>query len=130
MITLGVRDLQKSIGFYKDGLGLPMMKSPPGTAFFNLNGSWLGLSPIKHQAEEIGVELTETRFSGINLVHNVTSEDEVIQLTNKFYELGGQIIKAPIRADWGGFHAYCKDLDEHIWEIAHNPFFWVGPTSE
>lgn len=42
MITLGVRDLQKSIDFYEKGLGLPRMDSPPEVAFFTLNGTWLG----------------------------------------------------------------------------------------
>ena len=41
MITLGVRDLEKSVKFYKEGLGFPKMDSPPEVAFFTLNGSWL-----------------------------------------------------------------------------------------
>lgn len=28
---------------------------------------------------------------------------------------------------WGGYSGYIKDPDGHLWEIAHNPFFWVGP---
>ena len=34
MITLGVRDLARSVEFYQDGLGFPRMKSPPNVAFF------------------------------------------------------------------------------------------------
>ena len=43
MITLGVRDLKKSVEFYEKGLGFPRMESPPEVAFFTLNGTWLGL---------------------------------------------------------------------------------------
>jgi len=43
MITLGVNDLEKSVKFYKEGLGFPQMDSPPEVAFFTLNGSWPGL---------------------------------------------------------------------------------------
>ena len=41
--TLGVRDLEESVRFYEQGLGLPRMDSPPDVAVFTLNGSWLGL---------------------------------------------------------------------------------------
>ena len=34
MITLGVSDLDKSIKFYKEGLGFPRMESSPEIAFF------------------------------------------------------------------------------------------------
>ena len=33
MITLGVNDLEKSIKFYHEGLGLPKMESTPEVAF-------------------------------------------------------------------------------------------------
>jgi hypothetical protein len=44
MITLGVEGLGESIKFYENGLGLPKMDPPPGTAFFTLNGIWLVFS--------------------------------------------------------------------------------------
>ncbi len=34
MITLGVENLEKSVKFYKEGLGFPKMNSPPEVAFF------------------------------------------------------------------------------------------------
>ncbi|MFT4886991.1 MAG: catechol 2,3-dioxygenase-like lactoylglutathione lyase family enzyme [Pseudohongiellaceae bacterium] len=43
MITLGVGDIEKSVAFYRDGLGFPQLESPPEVAFFTLNGTWLGL---------------------------------------------------------------------------------------
>ncbi len=36
MITLGVSDLDKSIKFYKEGLGFPRMESSPEIAFLRL----------------------------------------------------------------------------------------------
>jgi len=34
LITLGVEDLDRSIAFYRDGLGLPLRDGPDGVAFF------------------------------------------------------------------------------------------------
>jgi catechol 2,3-dioxygenase-like lactoylglutathione lyase family enzyme len=39
IITLGVKDLEKSIHFYEHGLGLPRMPFEGNVAFFELSGS-------------------------------------------------------------------------------------------
>jgi predicted lactoylglutathione lyase len=39
--------------------------------------------------------------------------------------LGGKIIKPAQDTSWGGFSGYFADPDEHLWEIAWNPFFWI-----
>ena len=44
MVALAVKDLAVSREFYEKGLGFPRLDSPPSVAFFNLNGTWLGLS--------------------------------------------------------------------------------------
>jgi len=30
-------------------------------------------------------------------------------------------VKTPQKAFWGGYHAYFKDPDGHLWEVAWNP---------
>jgi len=30
----------------------------------------------------------------------------------------------------GGYSGYFKDPDGYLWEVAHNPHFWVGPEDE
>jgi uncharacterized glyoxalase superfamily protein PhnB len=41
---------------------------------------------------------------------------------------GATIVKPAQKAAWGGYHGYFRDPpDGHLWEIAYNPFMWVGP---
>ena len=127
MVALGVADLEASIRFYESGLGLPLMDGPPGVAFFNLNGTWLGLSPRDALAADATVNAAGSGFSGINLAHNVASESEVDALLEEAVAAGAKLIKKGSRADWGGYHGYFSDPDGHLWEVAHNPFVWIGP---
>lgn len=127
MITLGVSDLDKAVRFYRDGLGFPQMESPPSVAFFTLNGSWLGLYGWEDLAEDAQVNSRGDGFRGVTLAHNVHSEEEVDRIINVALSAGATLSKKAQKSDWGGYSGYFKDLDGHLWEVAHNPFFWVGP---
>ena len=129
MITLGVADLEDAVKFYELGLGFPKMDSPPGTAFFTLNGTWLGLYPRDLLAEDATVPASGNGFSGVTLSHNVTSEAEVEAVIRKAVEAGAKLVKPPQHVSWGGFSGYFEDSDGHLWEVAHNPHFWIGPES-
>ncbi len=129
MITLGVADLKKSIEFYKK-LGFPRMESPPTVAFFTLNGTWLGLYGRNALAEDANVSPEGDGFAGVSLSHNVKSEAEVDALMAEAEVAGAKITKPAQKAFWGGYHGYFKDLDGHLWEIAYNPFFWIGPEDQ
>ena len=130
MITLGVVDLETSIKFYQEGLGFPKMESPPGIAFFTLNGSWLSLYPRDSLAEDATVSPEGSGFSGFALAHNVSSEAEVDQIIQQAVSAGATLVKQPQKVFWGGYSAYFKDPDGYLWEIAHNPHFWVGPEDK
>lgn len=130
MITLGVRDLAAAIAFYEKGLGFPRMESPPEVAFFTLNGTWLGLYGREALAEDATVSANGEGFEGFTLAHNVTSESEVDQVVSQAVAAGATLVKKPRKVFWGGYSGYFKDLDGHLWEVAHNPLFWVGPPDE
>ena len=130
MITLGVADLERSIKFYRDGLGFPQLDSPPTVAFFTLNGSWLGLFPADELAEDANVEAEGSGFNSFALAHNVASEEEVRIVVDEALAAGATLAKEPQKVFWGGYSGYFKDPDGHLWEVAHNPFAWVGPTDD
>lgn len=130
MITLGVRDLAAAIDFYEKGLGFPRMDSPPEVAFFTLNGSWLGLYGREALAEEAQVGAEGNGFEGFSLAHNVSSENEVDAVVEQAVAAGATLVKKPQKVFWGGYSGYFKDLDGHLWEVAHNPLFWIGPSDD
>ncbi len=129
MITLGVRDLGASTKFY-EALGFPRMESPPEVAFFTLNGTWLGLYGREALAADANVSEDGQGFESFTLSHNVQSESEVDQVIQHAIEAGASLVKEPQKTSWGGYSSYFKDPDGHLWEIAHNPFFWVGPADD
>lgn len=127
MITLGVDDLDRSVNFYQKGLGFPKVDSSPGVAFFDLDGTWLGLYGRKALAEDAQVPFEISAFNSFALAHNLSSEQEVDQVFLEVIEAGGTSIKLPQKVFWGGYSGYFMDPDGHLWEIAHNPFMWIGP---
>lgn len=128
MITLGVRDLVAAVQFYETGLGFPRMPSPPEVAFFTLNGTWLGLYGRAALAEDAQVSSEGQGFAAFSLAHNVSSIAEVDAVMKQAVRAGATLVKSPQPVFWGGYSGYFKDLDGHLWEIAHNPLFWVGPS--
>jgi len=130
MITLGVRDLARAAQFYEEGLGFPRMDSPSEVAFFTLNGTWLGLYGREALAEDAEVSPEGGGFESFALAHNVRSEAEVDEVIAQAASAGATIVKQPEKVFWGGYSGYFADLDGHLWEVAYNPHFWVGPQDE
>lgn len=123
MITLGVRDLGAAIEFYEQGLGFPRMDSPPEVAFFALNGTWLGLYGREALAEDATVSPEGEGFRSFALAHNVNSAREVDDVMNQATAAGATLVKRPRKVFWRGYSGYFRDIDGHLWEVAHNPHF-------
>ena len=121
LITLGVRDVEKSRDFYI-GLGFKV-KLDGWTADFEMEGIRISLCKFNKLAEDINVNNppeTLNGFSGITLAYNLDSKEAVDEMYIKVQELGGNVEHAPEKArDWNGYHFYFRDLDGHYWEIAH-----------
>lgn len=130
MITLGVRNLKISIDFYEKGLGFPREGDEDNVAFFSLNGTWLGLYGREALAEDAQVESEGSGFSGFSLSHNVDSENDVDRVMSQALDAGAELVKTPQKVFWGGYSGYFKDPDGHLWEVAHNPFAWIGPKDD
>ena len=66
IITLGVTDLPRSVEFYRDGLGLPLLdENTESVAFFQNRGTWLALYPREALAADASVATEGSGFSGV-----------------------------------------------------------------
>lgn len=121
IITLGVRDLQKSRAFY-DSLGWKVATEfqAENIVFYNLNGFVLALYPLEKFSEETG-DITEPVGSKFTLAYNVDSKEYVDTALAEIEALGGKVQPA-IERFWGGYSGYFQDPDGHYWEVAFNPF--------
>jgi uncharacterized protein len=123
IITLGVKDLNKTLDFYEKGLGWKRSAaSQDNIIFFPLNGIVLALYPRDLLAEDATVSQDGNGFSGITLAYNTRSEKEVDDVIAKVKTLGATIVKDPQKVFWGGYSSYFKDPDGHLFEVAYNPF--------
>lgn len=132
MITLGVDDLEKSVAFYRDGLGLKTEGivgkefEHGAVAFFDLQASLkLAVWPRDSLAHDIGLPKTPRSATELSLGHNVNSKQEVDTVMAQAKSAGAKIIKQAGDTFWGGYAGYFQDPDEHVWEVVWNPQFVI-----
>ena len=122
LITLGVEDLARSREFYEK-LGFPLDEnSNENVAFFELEGTWLGLYLREELAKDATISLENNGSPRCTLAHNVSSPEEVDRILEHAVTCGAELIKEGQKVFWGGYSGYFKDPDGFLWEVAHNPF--------
>ena len=128
VITLAVSDLEASLAFYRDGMGLPT----PGiigtefedgaVVFFNMNDDLiLALYPRAALAKDARVSAGPPSPAEFAIGHIVKSKREVDALIEQAEKAGARITDPAHDRFWGGYSGYFQDLDGHLWEIARNP---------
>ena len=130
VITIAVDNLQRSLAFYRDGLGLSTAGiigtefEYGAVAFFDLqDGVKLAIWPRRSLAHDAGLPESPPSPTEFTLGHNVSSKEEVDAVMEQARLAGAAITKAPGDTFWGGYAGYFCDPDGHLWEVVWNPSF-------
>jgi len=132
LVTLGVADVSRATAFY-EALGWPLSSSsvPGEVSFFRTAGGLLALFGADALAADAMLDTGDAAavpaFRGVSLAVNVESESEVDAALAAAVAAGGRLVKPPSKTEWGGYNGYFADPDGHLWEVAHNPFWPIGP---
>lgn len=128
VITLAVSDLEKSLAFYRDGMGLPTQGivgtefEDGAVVFFDMNDDLiLALYPKAALAKDAKVPATPPSPTEFSIGHIVKSREEVDAVMEQAEKAGATITDPPHDRFWGGYSGYFQDPDGHLWEIAWNP---------
>ena len=132
LLTLGVDDLERSLAFYRDGLGL----ETPGivgtefehgaVVFFELEGGLkLALWPRRDIAHDTGLAETPPSPTELTIGHVVGSREAVDAVMREAAAAGATVTKPAGKTFWGGYAGYFQDPDGHLREVAWNPAWEV-----
>ena len=128
LVTLGVDDLERSLAFYRNGLGLKTEGivgkefEHGAVVFFDLQaGLKLALWPRKSLSHDSGLPVERPSATEFCLAHNVGSKAEVDAVMAQAGKAGAVIVKPAHDTFWGGYAGYFQDPDRHLWEVAWNP---------
>ncbi|MCE9644847.1 MAG: VOC family protein [Chloroflexi bacterium] len=122
IITLGVSNFEISQKFYTEILGWKTSRPQEGIAFFQAGGVVLAIYPRNELAQDAMVSPQGSGFAGFTIAYNAGSESEVDEIISDLRSKGVKIAKEPQKVFWGGYSSYFADPDDHLWEVAYNPF--------
>jgi uncharacterized protein len=128
VLTIGVDNLERSVAFYRDGLGL----QTPGiigqeyehgaVAFFDLEGGMkLALWARDNLAHDSTLPRSAPCPTEFSLGHNVRTREHVDAVMAQAKAAGARIVKPAADTFWGGYGGYFQDPDGHLWEVVWNP---------
>ncbi len=128
VVTLAVADLERSLSFYRDGLGLPTAGivgrefDHGAVAFFDLSGGLkLAIWAQQDLAHDTGLPMLPVSPTSMSIGHNVGRREEVDDIMETARHAGASIVKPAQNTFYGGYAGYFQDPDGHLWEIVWNP---------
>jgi uncharacterized glyoxalase superfamily protein PhnB len=128
VLTIGVANLEHSLAFYRDGLGLPTDGivgrefEHGAVAFFTLSGGLkLAIWAQDDLAHDTGLRKTSISSTAVTIGHNVMRREVVDEVMDQAVRAGAKIIKPAQDTFYGGYAGYFSDPDGHLWEIVWNP---------
>ena len=124
LVTLGVKDMGRSVAFYEKLGWEPVDRGKyDAIVFFQLNGMALALYPLQDLLRDQNLGDREAVAGGVTLAVNVRDKEEVRAYYDAFVKAGGTSLREPEETAWGSTTAYVADPDGYGWEISWVPQF-------
>ena len=128
VLTVGVADLDRSLAFYRDGLGLPTEGivgrefEHGAVAFFNLSGGLkLAIWSQDDVAHDTGLPKRRSVRHHLRLDKMSRTARKSTRVMAEAANAGAEIIKAAQDTFYGGYAGYFRDPNGHVWEVVWNP---------
>ncbi len=117
-VTFPVDDLQKSVAFYQNALGLAVEEHDEDSAIFDVDGISLTLmqrSEFGTYVERLGHRPATRGAAEMILSYFTESKSEVDTLMAQVQRAGAQVVAAS--DEDGVYSGYFTDPDGHTWEV-------------
>lgn len=134
VITLAVADLERSLHFYRDGLGLEsrgvigteyagddLLPAGAITMFELRGGLILALYPRTELAKDANIPLGAPKTGEFSIGLILASEAEVDAVLAQAQAAGATLTDQAHKRPWGIYSGYFRDPDGHLWEVVWNP---------
>jgi catechol 2,3-dioxygenase-like lactoylglutathione lyase family enzyme len=119
-VVLFLEDLEKSMQFYRDGLGLEVVFSDDTSYAMRLEGQDFALVKMSSAIEMVGEEALGLK-NGTSHRFMLCADVESVDATYKdFTARGVTFLKPPTDQYWGFRTAYFADPEGNIWELRHS----------
>lgn len=129
LVSLGVKDMERSKSFYQDKLGWPVSSaSSDELVFIQAGAVVLSLYPMSSSSQTDASE-AETK-KGIRLSYHANQPESVDSIFSSLKSQNVNIIKNPTKLYWGGYSGSFQDPDGYVWEVTHNPHFKTNAKGE
>ena len=120
--ALAVRDLEKSVSFYRDKLGFKLENKEPDFAYlvFGSRGHpGLALISIESAAKLISDKQIRPKEETIHRNYFAVFLEDVDKEYEELKSKGVHFVKPPMTFPWGQRIAYFEDPEGNLWEISH-----------
>jgi catechol 2,3-dioxygenase-like lactoylglutathione lyase family enzyme len=135
VLTIAVSDLERSLAFYREGLGLTSTSGIVGTEWegdehtpagavvmFDLEGGMkLALYPRSELAKDANQAPQPPQSGEFSIGQIVAAREDVDALLERAQAAGATITDEPHERPWGIYSGYFRDPDGHLWEIIFSP---------
>jgi lactoylglutathione lyase len=116
-ITLFVDDLESSIDFYGNKLGLDLVFQDESSALYRCSNTYINL--LIKSAVELAAPEPVGSNNGVTAVYTLPFMD-VDKAAEELVEAGVKLLNGPIDRPWGVRTVSFQDPSGHTWEIANH----------